>query len=135
MGQRWALVAMVVIGLGAACDSGGATLTGTFVLFDTSGSIGGGESRCFGTGGYSDIDEGAEVAVHDEEGDLIGSSQLDSGEPIEELACEFRFVIEDLPDAKFYSIEVSQRGDVTFSKSELEEQDWKVELSLGDFES
>lgn len=95
---------------------------------------------CVGSGGFSDIQESAPVSLRDEEGKVIGSNRLGEG-TLSEVAgasldadktCAFRFTLTDVPDAEFYSIEVGSRGEITYSKSDMEENDWMVELSLGD---
>lgn len=79
---------------------------------------------------------GTEVTVKDEDGTLLASGSLQAGELAEVLEgvllfCEFPFTIEDVPDAKFYSIETGDRGELSYSKEEMEEMNWKVEFSLG----
>jgi hypothetical protein len=34
-------------------------------------------------------------------------------------------------DSEFYSIEVSNRGEVTYSRAELESQGWSLKFKLG----
>ena len=46
------------------------------------------------------------------------------------VQCEFTFAIQ-VPDATFYSIEVSHRGEIRYSREELAERDWTVGLTLG----
>lgn len=36
-----------------------------------------------------------------------------------------------LPDVSFYSIEVGSRGDLAYSRDELDDEDWTVHLTLG----
>ena len=47
------------------------------------------------------------------------------------MTCSFPFVVEGLPNAKFYSIEVGRRGSLTYTPTELKEKDWEVAFSLG----
>jgi hypothetical protein len=35
-------------------------------------------------------------------------------------------------DAEFYSIEVSRRGELNFSKADLESKGWLVQLKIGE---
>jgi hypothetical protein len=96
---------------------------------------------CYGTGGYDDISEGAQVVLRDGEGKVIGTSSLNEGHS--NLGCEvgdviaictFEFIIEDVPSSDFYSVEVSHRGEINFSHEELERQGWEVSLTLGGFD-
>lgn len=93
--------------------------------------------ECSGLGGYDDMDAGTEVTVKDEDGTLLATGSLQEGklsdfsEDGAFFLCKFSFVIEDVPDAKFYSIETGTRGEISFSKEEMEKQDWEVGLSLG----
>jgi hypothetical protein len=43
----------------------------------------------------------------------------------------FDFVANDVPDADFYTVEVSHRGQISFSKADLEAKGWTAELTLG----
>ena len=108
------------------------TIKGTFQLIDSDISRNG--SICKGTGGYSDIEKGLKVVVKNEKSEIIGISALgpDSykGE-YSSVTCSFPFVVEGLPNAKFYSIEVGRRGSLTYTPIELKEKDWEVAFSLG----
>jgi hypothetical protein len=106
---------------------GGQTITGEFALFDS--ELG---SDCQGSGGYSDIGPGASVTVRNEKGETIGTSNLGSGEHISGFGCTYDFTVDGVPNAKFYRIEVSHRGEVEYSRAEIEAADWNVNLSLGD---
>ncbi len=90
--------------------------------------------RCYGTGGYSDIKYGLKVVVKNERENIIGVSALSrdtyTGD-YPNVVCEFPFVVEDLPKAKFYTIEVGRRGEQTYPYKELEERNWEVAFSLG----
>ncbi|WP_456820116.1 hypothetical protein [Cellulomonas sp. URHB0016] len=44
--------------------------------------------------------------------------------------CVFDFTVPELADAAFLSIEVSHRGKVTYSRADLQANDWTVGLSL-----
>lgn len=103
-------------------------ISGTFTLIDSDVDSDG--SKCWGTGGYDDVEEGLEVTVRDEEGTLLGESELGDSRQHSELACVLSFEIADVPKAKFYSIEVGSRGDLNYSYSEMEEREWKVAFSL-----
>ena len=92
---------------------------------------------CLGLGGYDDMQEGAEVTVRDEDGTILAKSQLQEGKltyPVggPTLSCEFPFTVEGVPDAKFYAIETADRGDLNYSKAEMEEMNWTVHFTLGE---
>jgi hypothetical protein len=38
----------------------------------------------------------------------------------------------DAEDADFYSVEVSHRGEITYSRDELEAAGWSIDLTLGE---
>ena len=118
------------------------TVTGEMELLGDSTSMTGEAEGddCEGLGGYSDIAAGADVVIRDGGGELIATSRLRSGKVIvadttlDLKACSFEWTVEDVPEVDFYEIEVARRGGLTYSKSEMEEQDWKISSSLGDFE-
>lgn len=45
--------------------------------------------------------------------------------------CEIGFSIPELPEADFYTVEVSHRGGMSYSAADLEARGWQVSLSLG----
>lgn len=107
--------------------SGTITLAGSMVL------IGGGGSDysggCQGTGGYSDIGEGAQVTIYDDAGKIVGTGHLEHSAVVESSSCTFDFSVE-VPDSKpFYQVEVSHRGKITYSAADVKAG--KVQLSLG----
>lgn len=145
LGCLSALVLAVVIGLGAffVIGSHGAPtptpvlhrITGTLELADTSAygngilAVGG---SCWGTGGYSDITAGATVTLTDEAGTILASTSLGEGSGTASL-CTFDFTLEGVPDtAKFYSVQVSRRGQVTNSHADMVADGWTFALTLGD---
>lgn len=95
------------------------------------------ETVCYGgDGGYSDIKPGASVVVTNETGTTIGVGVLDSatatihgkGRNARAESCDFTFSVENVPvSAKFYGIEVSHRGVVQFTPSQIGE----IHLTLG----
>jgi hypothetical protein len=122
------LVVVAVVGIVfMTTRGGGQTITGTFSLYDSDVS-----SDCSGSGGYDDIQPGAAVTVRNQTGETIATGNIGSGEYFESVGCEYDFSVEGVPDAAFYRIEVSHRGEVEFSRAEMESQDWKVQLSLGE---
>lgn len=97
--------------------------------------------ECNGTGGFSDIRENAAVTVRNEKDELIANGRLGPGEAVEVFAhededetvhwCEFSFRILNVPKARFYAVEVSQRGEVVTSHDELEAEGRQLSLSVG----
>jgi hypothetical protein len=124
--------ALLLIGV-AACGPGAVTshaLTGTLTLKA-------GDSRtptCEGTGGYSDIHPGTQLTVKDEAGVIVGSGTLGAAtSPADtRYPCEYPFTISEVGAAKFYSVEVSKRGALTYSAADMDKMGWKVSLTLGD---
>jgi hypothetical protein len=124
----------------------------TFTLVDMS-DVDGKVGECFGTGGYDDFSSGMDVTVRNQQGDLVGSAQMQSlsslkatqpefFEQIEEdagadlsaevdVSCELASLVQVEGDSDFYEIEIGQRGDSSVTRSELDGKDWLVRLSLG----
>jgi hypothetical protein len=122
------LFATVLAGCAATHD-----IHGTIALTDLrngpecggfSGEIGGITSK------YADIQVGAQVTVKNQDGTIIGLGKLqhDLGPPDH---CTFAFTIGDVPDASFYSVEVTHRGALTYSAAEIESAAWTVTFTLG----
>jgi hypothetical protein len=70
---------------------------------------------CHGAGGYDDIAAGTQVTIKDQAGAIIATGALDGGTWFSgtKESCGFHFVVSKVPDATFYSIEVSHRGALT----------------------
>lgn len=109
---------------------GGQAISGTFVLTDS--EVAWTSTSCSGTGGYSDIREGANVVVKDGTGTIIGTAALVS-DPVRSSAsrCAYTFTV-PVKDAEFYAVEVGRRGALTYSKAEIEAQGWAVGFTLGE---
>ncbi|MCH9036369.1 MAG: hypothetical protein IH860_03485 [Chloroflexi bacterium] len=149
---------IVVVALLISCGAGDdQTIRGTLTLSDedTLWSHG---APCSGSGGYDDIREGAQVVVKNEEGEVIATSSLQQGtgrdllvalleaadelegketptsasgfEGLELVVCVLPFEVA-VPNAAFYSVEVSHRGELSYSREELDEIDWSVDFELG----
>jgi hypothetical protein len=133
LGVIGTIAVLLVLGAIAGAAEGKHTITGSITLYDSDAYdyyYDDGDS-CSGETGYGDIDEGTDVKIKDSSGDLIGSSSLESG-IIDDGTCVFEFTVSDVADASYYSVEVSYRGDLSYSKSEMEDKDWDVDLTLGD---
>jgi hypothetical protein len=107
---------------GAKTDDYGAPIDGEFIDL--------GQYGCAGTGGYDDIEAGLQVQVSDEAGTAIGTGQLALGK-MTATECRFPFVVQNLPVAKFYKINVGTRGELDYSYAELQAAGWNVGFTLG----
>ena len=141
--KRLIIPAVALLGLAACGGGGGQELSGTFTLIDS--DIAGDWQSCSGTGGYDDFGPGMDVTVRDGENEIIATGTTENLSSTEDADsewasgdasyfCTVKFSIDSLPRAEFYSIEVGHRGDLSYSRDELAEADWNVELSLGSVE-
>jgi hypothetical protein len=105
------------------------TVTGTLTLVDASAGFTSGSS-CAGSGGYSDITPGNNVTVYDGKQNIIATSTLGHGTGTFG-ACVLTFTVPDVPDEAFYKVEVSHRGGLSFSKTDMQAANWTVSMSLG----
>jgi hypothetical protein len=125
-------VALVAGGL-FACGGGGHTLSGNIHVVEQLGL--GSENKvgqaCTGTGGYTDLHAGTSVVVKNEDGKVLATGTLDAGKIVALETCGFKFNVANVPDANFYQVEVSHRGEVTYSKKDLDDRRWNIDLSLG----
>jgi hypothetical protein len=119
------IVALATAGVGVfVLEKGEHTIEGSFPLFDA--DVG---SDCKGSGGYADIRPGAPVAVRNQSGATIATTTL-AAMYFAGTGCEYSFSI-DVADAEIYRIEVAHRGEVYFSRQEMEANDWTVSLGVG----
>ena len=103
------------------------TMVGTFSLYGTSSSIGG---TCHGSGGYSDIADGASVTVYDAAGKVDAIGAITKPESLGGLGCTFSVVVSDVPNGeKFYQVEITHRGKITVTADDAKAG--RVALSLG----
>lgn len=107
------------------------TIHGDMTLIDSTFSAYKIGATCSGTGGYNDIDEGASVKIKDQAGTLIGSGSLGAGAIAMKGVCVFSFDIANVRDAAFFQLEVSHRGQLSYSKADLEGRNWTIHSSLG----
>jgi len=127
--MRTALALIAAVVLVVACGAEGHDIVGTFTLTDDNIARSG--STCAGTGGYSDVRDGLGVTVKDNAGKIIATSQLASDNKASALGeCQLTFVAQ-VPDSDFYSIEVGHRGELTYSRDELEKLNWVIGFTLG----
>jgi ABC-type uncharacterized transport system permease subunit len=105
-------------------------ITGTITVTDTNAAFGVFEGVCIlSSKGYSDISSGAGVTVKDGAGAIIGVSKLEEATTAAQDYCVWPFSV-TVADADFYSIEVSHRGEVTYSRADLESMGWTLGLTL-----
>lgn len=106
---------------------------GLFALFDDKAGWKEG-GTCKGTGGFSDIQDGAQVKVTGPTGEVLGLGELKLGAPHAlgaRVACVYGFSVAKVPTGKgFYGIEISHRGVVQYPESEVFSGD--LSLTLGE---
>ena len=97
--------------------------------------------RCWGTGFYRDIVDGAQFIVRDASGTIVAKGELGRGrtvyvgEPDAELLrdieweCHFTYAIDDVPFSEFYAIDTT-RNTLTYSFDELEALGWRLDLTI-----
>ncbi len=128
------LVGAVVVALGSGGD-GSHTIKGRLLLlgYESSDSTGG---ACYGVDGYDDLEGGAQVRVKNEDGKIIGTGALDEGRYTnsDDDVCRFIFDVPDVSEANVYTIEISRRGELSWPAAEMEEMDWTVSTTIGDFD-
>lgn len=137
--MRFLVLAILLAGCGPAATPTPSThqLTGTMTLTaDRDGIQSESGPGCYGTGGYDDIVVGTDVKVRDESGTLIATGALGDGNeqsaPGALKICVFTFTVADVPDAAFYSVEIANRGELTYSAAEMDAADWAIGMTLGD---
>lgn len=88
-------------------------------------------TACSGSGGYSDIADGAQVVVTDASGKTIGVGSLVSGVSTDLVGnigtCEFTFAVRVPSGVGPYAVEVTHRGKISFTEADAGD----VKLTLG----
>ncbi len=109
------------------------TLSGTVLVLDSRYSSLGPGATCSGEGGYGDLGGGAQVVLTDDGGETISTGRLSGGE-FDGLGCVFSFALEDVTRSDFYGLTVADgsRGQLQYSYEELSDDNWSVQLSIGD---
>jgi len=105
-------------------------LTGYIDLFDLDGRWRN-TGPCSGDGGFSDLYVGADVVVLNENGTIIANGAVTDSDAQSTVVCRLEFEVNDVPKAKFYTIEVGGRSGPTYSFDDLEESGWVVGLNIG----
>lgn len=104
--------------------------------------IGLSDTTCETRDGYSDVKVGMQAIIHDAANTVIGfatftdvgqSTKTEQG-PVSRVPteCTFTTVVQDVPDAPTYGVEVGTRGTVLFSRADLAGNNWTAQLVLGD---
>jgi hypothetical protein len=86
---------------------------------------------CYGTGGYSDVSDGAQVIIRDGNNNILGVGRLEDTDLSGAFGCSYIFTME-VPEAPFYQIEFSHRSPLVYTFEEMEDMGWEVWLGLGD---
>lgn len=89
--------------------------------------------------GFGDIDQGTRIVVRDGLDEVIGTASLELGvlgpaETWQEALvrdCRMLFQVQLSRAADFYTIEVGDRADFTFSQEELVGNAWTAEVTIG----
>jgi len=128
-------VAVVAVAAAAAMASGSAeshTVTGSIELHSSSSSyLSEGES-CSGVGGYSDMNEGAQVTLRNGKDESLAIGQLGSGVyDSTSRACVFKYTLTNVPKEDFYRVQVSHRGELEYSYDDMQANGWDIQSTLG----
>ena len=71
--------------------------------------------------GYSDIAPGTTVTVKNQSETIIGTGSLGAANSdTSRSTCSFPFTVSGLPDATFYVVTISHRGDQTYQRADLD---------------
>jgi hypothetical protein len=85
---------------------------------------------CSGSGGFGDIEDGAQVTVTNGSGTIIAVAPLEDGEvTTPSMTCTFQFEVA-VPYEAFYSFTVSHRGTLNASYQQLDLGGWSVVFTL-----
>jgi hypothetical protein len=106
------------------------TVTGSFSVIDTGQAYSVGNACSTYGGGYDDVGVGTDVVVKSGEGTIVGVGKLEVGLAESAYECRFPFTLQ-VKDAEFYSFEVGDRGELSYSRADLEAMGWSVAFSLG----
>lgn len=135
---------LLVIGCGGTASPAPAerTITGE-VRLNNGDTVLRSDGDCQGTGGFDDINVATQAVVKNDAGTIVGTTRLEAAPIVDttdrrerylsKRRCDYTFTVV-VPDSPFYSIEVGRRGALTYSRPELEDAGWAVEMSIGDEE-
>lgn len=127
------IAVLIALGMLASNANSTTTISGAMtVVSNTSGatypSTGSSAGTCTTYGGYDDIVEGVSVTIRDATGAIAGVGRLETGQG-GSYGCVFPFTVDDVPASEFYTVEISHRGQVTFTADDVRNDG--VKLSLG----
>ena len=106
-------------------------VTGTLSLKDTSFVNMTSGDACEGSGGYSDITQGAQVVASDNANTILAVSSLSAGVADGSGNCVFSFTINNVPYSAFYQFQVSHRGQLAYSYQQLSSNNFAISTTLG----
>jgi len=100
-----------------------ATVNGSFTIKDDSPNpyspvITVSGSSCAGSGGYDDVDQGAQVTVKNGKGDILDTTYLEQGEG-GRYQCTFVFSFDVTEGEDRYVVSMGRRGELSYSFAEL----------------
>jgi hypothetical protein len=105
-------------------------INGTMELITTPDSIeDNDDGTCNGSGGYDDMSSGSAVIVKDQAGNIVGTTSLSTGSG-GGFICKWTFQL-DVPDTAFYQVSVGHRNPISYSREDLKNKKWTIDLSLG----
>jgi hypothetical protein len=128
------LVGAAAVGLLALTTTSTRTVEGSATLVDSDFSRQSVGASCSGSGGYSDLRAGASMRLADGEGATIATTNLAPGVVPRSGRCLFSFTFDEIPDVDFYAVTIGggRRGELSYSREELEAKNWEIDLSIGD---
>jgi hypothetical protein len=88
------------------------------------------DGSCTGssTQGHGDISASTNATLKNESGTILASARLGKGRVADSGYCVFAFDFTNVGDAKFYTITVGRRGELSYSKDDLIKKDWSIDL-------
>jgi hypothetical protein len=117
----------IVLGISLSGGSSGHDVSGAYEVFS-------GQGCDLSSTGYSDVDEGLPVTIRDAKGNIVGSDSLGAGsDNSADDSCVFDFDFGKISlKSPFYDVSVgSSRGDVSFTKQEIQDDDYNLSITLG----
>lgn len=89
-----------------------------------------------GEGGYRDIAPGMPITVKNQDGKILASTTLPEKGTTMPLngrsgGCVWSVVVQVPGDQDQYAVEAGRRGDVTYSHAQLDQEKWRVGVTVG----
>lgn len=104
-------------------------VTGSLTLKGSDNFTGASGGTCSGVGGFSDINDGVQIAVYDGSSEQIAFGPLIQSESTGS-SCVFQFIITQIPPGEtIYNFKIGNRGGPSFHQDDLESGD--IQLTLG----